>query len=154
MLTQKSAASKRISTRSTKRVHGAVRGILSALTPQGEPIVDFCGNPAGHGVAAVSTVSVTHLDIGKEVILFFEDCDAARPLLIGIVRPPGEASAVLDIKMDGQTLTLTAEHEISLRCGESSITLTRAGKVLIKGNYLLSRSTGPNRIKGGSVQLN
>ena len=32
--------------------------------------------------------------------------------------------------------------------------LTRAGKVLIQGAYLLSRSTGVNRIKGGSVQIN
>ena len=48
----------------------------------------------------------------------------------------------------------TAESEIVLRCGEASITLTRAGKVLIRGTYLLSRSSGVNRIKGGSVQIN
>jgi hypothetical protein len=49
---------------------------------------------------------------------------------------------------------LTAQEEVTIRCGEASITLTRAGKVLIKGSYLLSKSTGPNRVKGGSVQLN
>ena len=41
-----------------------------------------------------------------------------------------------------------------LRCGKASITLTREGKVLIKGAYLSSRSSGVNRIKGGSVQIN
>jgi hypothetical protein len=41
-----------------------------------------------------------------------------------------------------------------LRCGESSIVLTRAGKVLIKGNYVLSRSRGANRIKGAYVDIN
>ena len=40
------------------------------------------------------------------------------------------------------------------RSPEASITLTRAGKVLIQGSYVSSRSTGVNRIKGGSVQLN
>ena len=35
-----------------------------------------------------------------------------------------------------------------------NIMLTRAGKVLIRGAYLLSRSSGANRIKGGSVQIN
>ena len=35
-----------------------------------------------------------------------------------------------------------------------SITLTGAGKVLIRGAYVLSRSSGVNKIKGGSVQLN
>ena len=49
---------------------------------------------------------------------------------------------------------LTAEREIELRCGKSSLVLTRAGKVLIRGAYLLSRSSGVNRIKGGSVQIN
>jgi hypothetical protein len=41
-----------------------------------------------------------------------------------------------------------------LRCGKASITLTRAGKVLIQGSYVLSRSTGVNRVKGGAVQIN
>ena len=44
--------------------------------------------------------------------------------------------------------------EIELRCGKASLILTRAGKVLIRGAYLLSRSSGVNRIKGGSVQIN
>jgi hypothetical protein len=55
---------------------------------------------------------------------------------------------------DGKRVTLTADKEIELRCGKASITLTRAGKVLIRGAYLLSRSSGVNRIKGGSVQIN
>ena len=49
-----------------------------------------------------------------------------------------------------QTLALT---EAGL-AGIGRITLTKAGKVLIEGSYVLSRSTGVNRIKGGSVQLN
>ena len=49
---------------------------------------------------------------------------------------------------------LTAEREIVLKCGKASITLTRAGKVIIRGAYVLSRSSGVNRIVGGSVQIN
>ena len=41
-----------------------------------------------------------------------------------------------------------------LRCGDASITLTRAGKVLIKENYVLSRSRGCNKIKGAAVDIN
>ena len=51
-------------------------------------------------------------------------------------------------------LTFTANKQIVLKCGKASITLTRAGKVLIRGAYLSSRSSGVNRIKGGSIQLN
>ncbi len=34
---------------------------------------------------------------------------------------------------DGERLVLTAEKEIVLECGKASITLTRAGKILIRG---------------------
>jgi hypothetical protein len=49
---------------------------------------------------------------------------------------------------------LSAEREIVLRCGAASITLTRAGKILINGSYILSRSTGYNKIKGAAVGIN
>jgi len=140
------------------RLTGAVRGVLGGISPQGEPLVDFCGNSAGHSLVAVTTVPVQPEDVGKEAILLFEDGDPTRPLLVGLVLSPASTQAqpasTFDVKLDGRTLTLSAEHEISIRCGESSITLTRAGKVLIKGAYLLSKSTGPNRIRGGSVHLN
>lgn len=41
-----------------------------------------------------------------------------------------------------------------LRCGKASITLTRSGKIILRGTYISSRSSGVIRIKGGSVQIN
>ena len=58
------------------------------------------------------------------------------------------------MQIDGDRLTLSAEREIVLKCGKSSITLTRAGKVILKGAYVSTHSTGVNRLKGGSVQIN
>jgi hypothetical protein len=60
----------------------------------------------------------------------------------------------MKIEVDGERIVFRADRELVLRCGEASITLTRAGKVIIRGTYLLSRSSGVNRIKGGSVQIN
>ena len=51
-------------------------------------------------------------------------------------------------------LVLSAEQEIVLHCGDASVTLTKAGKIILRGAYLLSRSSGVNRIKGASVQIN
>ena len=62
--------------------------------------------------------------------------------------------ALTDVTIDGKRITFDAREEIVLKCGKASITLTRAGKILIRGAYLLSRSTGVNKIKGGSIQLN
>ena len=81
-------------------------------------------------------------------------------VLVGFLRERVDAKArdagpgELEVLVDGETLNVHAERQIELRCGKSSITLTRAGKVLIRGAYLLSRSSGVNRIKGGSVQIN
>lgn len=51
-------------------------------------------------------------------------------------------------------LTLTATKQITIRCGASSITLTAEGKIILRGKYIVSRSSGVQRIKGGSVQIN
>jgi hypothetical protein len=105
-------------------------------------------------------------EIGREVALLFEGGDPHRPIVMGLIQHPermpstsadsihSETPNSMDAEVDGERLVFTAKKEIVLRCGKASITLTRAGKVLIRGAYLLSRSSGVNRIKGGSIQLN
>jgi Domain of unknown function (DUF6484) len=58
------------------------------------------------------------------------------------------------LHIDGKRILLEGREEVVLRCGESSITLNANGKISIRGKYLLSRSSGVNRILGGSVQVN
>ena len=58
------------------------------------------------------------------------------------------------LRVDGKRVVIEGHEEITLSCGEASITLTKAGKILIRGTYLQSRSSGVNRILGGSVQVN
>ena len=65
-----------------------------------------------------------------------------------------EAARPFEARVDGDRVVISADKEIVLQCGKASITLTRAGKILLRGAYLLSRSSGVNRIKGGSVQIN
>jgi hypothetical protein len=141
----------------SRRFAGVVRGLFVRLLEDGTPAVDFDGNPNGVPVAAVSTIGVAKQDAGREAILMFEDCDPRRPIVLGLVHAsgtPAQKVSPIEASLDGEHVTLTAEKEIVLRCGHASITLTRAGKILIRGKYLLSRSSGVNRIKGGSVQIN
>lgn len=141
-------------------IHGVIVGELLALADNGStPLVRFEGQVGDGAVRARSTVDLHGPHIGQPVVLMFEGGDPARPIVMGVVRhaagwPLPDPPAQVDVDADGQRLIVSAKEQMVLRCGKASITLTKAGKVLIEGSYVLSRSTGVNRIKGGSVQLN
>jgi len=72
----------------------------------------------------------------------------------GVGWPLEERPGRVEVDADGERMIVSAKEQVVLRCGKASITLTKTGKVLIEGAYISSRSTGVNRIKGGSIQLN
>jgi hypothetical protein len=127
-----------------------VIGRIVSVGEDGAPLVDFAGNPAGEPVKALATARYDDVACGASVALMFVEGDRARPLAIGVVSQPEEASAAAP----SETLTFTAAREIVLQCGRASIVLTRAGKVLVRGAYLSLRSSGMQRITGASVQIN
>jgi hypothetical protein len=141
---------------------GLVIGELLALGVEDrQPLVTYPGQPGTAALRARTTVDLQGAHIGQAVTLMFECGDPARPIVTGVLRegagwPMEDRPAQVEVEVDanGQRLVVTATEQLVLRCGKASITLTKAGKVLIEGSYLLSRSTGVNRIKGGSVQLN
>jgi hypothetical protein len=134
------------------RIDGVVVGTIAALDASGAPIVTYPGGPEG-GLAARAIAAIGPGDVGREVALLFEGGDPTRPLVMGKMHSPSAAPRT-EVTTDGERLELRAEKEIVLSCGKASITLTRAGKVLIRGEYVLSRSSGVHRIQGGSVQIN
>ena len=129
-------------------------------------LVNFPGNPYTTPLQALTTVKVHKNDLGKQVVLSFDKGNPSRPIIMGLIQQPQATSEIeidiaedvkkhqMEANIDGKQVTLTADKEIVLKCGKSSITMTRAGKIIIKGEYLLSRASGANKIKGGSVQIN
>ena len=139
-------------------------GRLVRLDHYSPPMVDFPANNTGDLVPARSTVALCQSHVGDEVTLVFEESDPSRPIILGVLQPwatmpaqplePVRQNASMISEQNPENLLLMAANEITLRCGKASITLTNAGKLLLRGAYLLSRSSGVNRIKGGSVQIN
>ena len=139
---------------------GVVTGVLIGFKDEGRiPLVLFSGQPGAAAVGAATVVDLHGNHIGRQVALMFERCDPRRPIIMGLLRgaqawPVTEQPASVEVDADGERLIVTAREQLVLRCGKASITLTKAGKVLIQGAYVSNRSSGVLRIKGGSVQIN
>jgi len=124
----------------------------------------------GHGtnVVARMTSEVARVPkkklVGTEVLVLFEKGDPLRPVAIssmhsGVQHDSDSAvedgdESPLHAIVDGEQVIVQAQKRIELRCGKGSITITRDGKITVSGTHLLSRSSGPLRIKGGHVDIN
>jgi hypothetical protein len=89
----------------------------------------------------------------------FEEGDPVRPIVIGCLAEDGartlpDLPGSVEVDVDGRRLVVTATEQLVLRCGAASVTLTREGKILLRGTYVSSHSSGVQRIRGGSVQIN
>ena len=153
-------------------------GSITGIDANGQPLVDYPENPTGQPLAALSTMGIAGVHVGRNVALLFAKGDPQSPVIMGLIHSPlhdlivsydptirenpsddqtAPAPSPLNvdnITIDGKRIVLEGKEEVVIKCGEASITLTKAGKILIRGNYLLNRSSGVNRIMGGSVQVN
>ena len=153
-----------------KKIEGIRVGKVVNIDEKGQVFVDYADNQQGPIAARFTrSVDIELLRYAKnnhvKVLLAFENNDSKLPIIVDIISSsidniadvndaPIEIEKPDDVFVDGKRVIFDAKQEIVLRCGEASITLTKAGKVLIRGAYLLSRSSGVNKIRGGSVQLN
>jgi hypothetical protein len=150
------------------RSTGVVTGAVVALTPDGAPLVDWSQDMTAMPLRARSCVALKPDDVGACAVLAFEGGDPSKPIVLGLLDPearqpasvvskalgPTQLRAETEVEVDGRTITLTAMEHITLRCGSASITLTREGKVIVRGTQVVSHASGVNRVRGGSVQLN
>ena len=141
-------------------ISGVVIGELIAIAEAGRtPLIVYPGQPGTVALGARSVVDLHGAHVGKSVVLMFEAGDPSRPVIMGVLRegegwPLDDRPGQVEVDVDGERMIVSAREQLVLRCGKASVTLTRAGKVLIDGTYVSSRSSGVNRVKGGSVQLN
>ena len=146
-------------------------GKIVEIDTEGRAYVRFPGSPRTAVLARSALDASARVGdspqqlIGGPVLLVFENGDPSLPIIVGLIRDTLRPEPALpefkldvgrnrDVLVDGRRLVLDAQQEILLRCGKSTILLQRDGKVLIRGAHLVSRSSGPNKIKGGSISLN
>jgi hypothetical protein len=98
------------------------------------------------------------LGVGSTVALMFQGGRFDLPIILGPLMG-GQHIAAQAPESDQSTpvaerLSLHAEQEIELRCGDAAIVLTQDGRILLRGEYISSQATGTQRIRGASVQVN
>lgn len=137
-----------------------VVGRLVALADAGTtPLVMYPALGTGSALRAATIVDLHGAHVGQSVVLLFEGGDVRRPIVMGVLREAGgwplePLPGQVEVQADGERLVVSATEQLVLRCGLASITLTKAGKVLVQGTHVVSQASGTNRIKGGSIQLN
>jgi len=99
-------------------------------------------------------------ELGRRALVLRTADERPRLVLVGLLRErlsaevrdakPGELNA----KLDGEEVLLHAKRRIELRCGKARIVLHKSGRIELAGTYLLSKSRGPIKIKGATVEVN
>jgi hypothetical protein len=138
---------------------GVVVGRLVGFADRGATPLVTCGQSNESARPARTIVDLHASHLGRDVVLAFERGDRRRPIVVGCVRGPADSDlpaipGQVTVEADGERLVVAARDQIVLRCGKASLTLSADGKIVARGTHLVSHSSGVNRIRGGSVQLN
>jgi hypothetical protein len=153
-LSPKNPPGSRIITGHLQGIDDEGRVLFVAEQGDGAPV------PVAIGAAISDGVLIPAARNHQRALVVCTDDSPSRWVLIGLVRErvasaardaaPGE----LEVKLDGETLRLTADREIELRCGNASLILRQSGRVILKGTHVVTSSRGPLKVKGATVEIN
>ena len=138
-------------------------GHLDGLDAEGRLLFRATGTeesvPVTIGLEVSDGTLVKAARIGRRAMVLVPGA-GGTPVLAALLRERVDAEArdaspgELEVHVDGETLRLTAEKTLELRCGKSRLVLRKDGRVVVQGAHILSASTGPQRIKGATIALN
>lgn len=137
-------------------ISGIVVAVVEGESEDGLPLVRWGNGPRKAGLARAVSMAYSpkwSSCQGLRAVLGFEDGDERKPIVLGLLdSPPIDSELTPDAKH--KVLRIESEQELILECGKAKIALRADGRVVVMGGYVLSRSSGVNKIKGGSVQIN
>jgi hypothetical protein len=147
-------------------------GRIVGLDRDGRVLVSFAGAPP---TAASTLGPVPRAELEQAareqrvVVLGFLDGRADAPVLLSLHGPAPttalepepepepvdvEVEVEVEVDVDGERRVVEATRELTLRCGEASITLRNDGTITIRGRDVTSWARRRQRIRGGSVSIN
>ncbi|ROQ18499.1 MULTISPECIES: hypothetical protein [Marinimicrobium] len=148
-------------------------GTLAGFTEQGAPEVSVVVDGQRCSLVTLPALPVSRADLGRQAVVKNATGEVTTPLLMGFVHTPLELTLeagqgdrseprsrqaqAMSVEVDdapARDLVMEGQEKLVLRCGSASITLTEAGKIILRGRHLVSRSEGVNRILGASIQMN
>ena len=152
----------------------AVAGRIVGCTDRGQILVVWPGQPSPLPAEALWQPVALDWAQCRGLRALLALTEEGRPFVLGLLDSPpaaawrGEPAATASgdeaagpgapaaERPTGQPefLKLESARELILQCGQAKIALRADGRITILGGYILSRSTGPTKIKGGSVQIN
>ena len=135
---------------------GVVTAEVVGVDGNGRPLVDCSGTGPISALAVWIPGAPSWSDcIGARILVGFINGDETQPIVIGLLEAPAVVgNSVSAHEPVPQTLRIEAGKEMVIECGEAKISLRKDGRIEIRGTHLISRSSGPNKIKGGSVFIN
>lgn len=153
---------------SSERILGAVVGKVVGFE-NGEARVLYPGSgpkplPARSLAAYDDAALKEAARAGAEAVLLFEDGNPAHPLLVGLLRSRTPLLDTLLVgplpqkekvaRVDGRRVLIEGEEEVSLKCGEATLTLRRDGVAILKGVNVVTQAKRVTKVRGGKVQIN
>ncbi len=147
-----------------------VTAVVNAISDDGLASVLVFGRSdsclAGSLIRFSSVENAREQLVGRTVLVRLDQSEF--PIILGVITESvldeelADGDALLrlpqnqdiSLRIDKQVVELSAEEEIKLTCGKSTLLLRRNGTIVLRGVKISSRASQSNKIKGGSVNIN
>jgi hypothetical protein len=133
-------------------------GRIVEITAEGRVLVDFPENRARRPIEArFVSLGAFPIDVaslaGASVLMVFEDANPFRPIILGPLFDRISSFPKTPSQSPNNAM-VEAQEEILLRCGESSLSMKKDGKIVLKGRTIVSRASRTNKMRGALVAIN
>lgn len=130
---------------------GSFRARVVRAESEGTVVVSRPGEADGFSCDVLQSPAATDftLETGDEVLVWSDGTAGVLPVIVGRI---GRVRArPVDLPDE---VVIEARSNLTLKCGDGSMTIREDGRILIKGRDLVAHARRLNRIRGGSVAIN